>query len=133
MQCKCQILDYCKGPFTSHLKTNIVFPNSLQTLVCRNMYCSAACMIVCVLRGIPVLGAMCACQEWSSKGIWTLIVPYTRRLIQEGQTRKKVHTNNKKSLIQRGPAHGRQGILKVITAQGRYREVLQHSIPTQPK
>ena len=34
---------------------------------------SAACMIACVLHGIPVLGATCACWEWSSKGIWTLI------------------------------------------------------------
>ena len=30
-------------------------------------------MIVGVLHGIPVLSAIFACQDWSSKGIWALI------------------------------------------------------------
>ena len=46
-------------------------------------------MAVCVMHGTPVLVAACACWVQSSKGIWTLIVPYTRRLIYESQTREE--------------------------------------------
>ena len=69
-----------KNPLIHHQNTNMFSPKSYNPGV-QNIYCSAACMIVCVLRGTPVLGATCACQEWSSKGIWTLTVPHTRRLI----------------------------------------------------
>ena len=59
---------YCKVPFIKHQNTNM-FSTKSDNLGVQNMYCSAACIIVCVLRGTPARGATCACWEQSSKGI----------------------------------------------------------------
>ena len=69
-----------KDPFIQHQNTNMFSPKSYNPGV-QNMYYSAACMILCMLRGTLVLADTCAYQERSSKGIWTLTVPHTRRLI----------------------------------------------------
>ena len=71
---------YFTGPFIYHQKPTY-FPPKRDNPGVQNMYFFAACIIVYVLRSTPVLGAACACWEWSSKGIWILEVPYTKRLI----------------------------------------------------
>ena len=57
-----------KVHFFLSTKPKIVSPKRENPGV-QNIYCSAARMIVCVLHGTPVLGAIYACWEQSSKGI----------------------------------------------------------------
>ena len=63
--------NHCKGPFIQLQNTNMLSPKSYNPSV-QNIHYSTAYMIVCVLCGIPMLGAICACRESCSKGIWTL-------------------------------------------------------------
>ena len=80
--CICVYMYICMYLFLliQHQNTNMFSPESDNPGV-QNMYCSAACMIICVLHGTLVLGATCAYWERSSKDIWTLTDPHTRRLI----------------------------------------------------
>ena len=70
----------CKEPFIQHQNINMFYIKSDNPGV-QNMYCSSAYMIVCILHSTPVLAATRACWERSSKGMWTLTVPYTGRLV----------------------------------------------------
>ena len=73
---RCYSYKHCKGQFIHQLNPTLFSPKSYN-LVCRT------CTILlnawlCVLHGTPVLGAICACQERSSKGIWTLQCQHTK-------------------------------------------------------
>ena len=65
--------NHCKGGIIYNIKTNIASPKIYSPSV-QNMNCYAKCMIMCEFYGIPVLGATCACREWSYKGVWTLTI-----------------------------------------------------------
>ena len=69
---RCRSQNHYKSQLINQLQPTLFSPKSYNPGV-QNMYCSATCMIVCVLRSFLVLGAICTCQVWSNKDIWTLI------------------------------------------------------------